>query len=365
MTPALLVVLLLGCEKKFDITTLPSADLTYSSSDTSYVKKAVWSGIFNRPRTVMVGDDQLVYVADTYNNRIIMLNQAGLVLSFSNFVLHPIALAQDSRKDLLVGAETIEPTTGDTIGVILRFGLVQAAFHLNAAPIDTIWKEPARPRRRFVGIGIILNNEYLVARDGPDNSSVVDPDARVMRFRYRPDAATRKDSFLTSLGELQSGAGNAVTFINHPTGLATFSGSGDFVLTQSASGVSYSAIWMFYTKNTDFDGWAPKFDPTNPSQSNIDFISPSRFRNAVGVGIDRIKRDIFIIDDVDGLRDSVVKFNSRGFFKQESFGTLSAGATLKNPGGAAVYGAAADIYTLFICDTDNNRIVLYRLSSSF
>jgi DNA-binding beta-propeller fold protein YncE len=345
-------IFIVGCEERIST---PTGTVLPSIGDTSYVEKNSWTGIFNKPRTIIYGLDQLLYVTDTENNRIVMLNQAGQILSVSKTIRKPIAIAQDLKLDLLVGAETIEPATGDTIGIVLRIKLVDASHNLNNAKIDTVWKEPARPKRRFVGIGIILNNEYLVMRDGPDNSSIVDPDARVLRFRYRPNATTKKDSFITPLGELQSGAGSSVTNINHPTGIATFPNSGDFIVTQNSDGVQYSAIWMAFTKNNDFEGWLPKFDPTNPDHRSIEFISPNRFKNAAGVSIDRIRRDIFV---VDSQLDSVSKFNNRGKFKVESFGKKTLGITLNHPGGSAIAEN-----TLYVCDTQNNRIVLYRLST--
>ncbi len=357
-TPLLLSVFwlfLFGCEDRFDRSSLPKVTDVVIVGDTSYVEKTSWNGMFNKPRTIIYGQDQLIYVTDTENNRIVMLNQAGQILSISKQILRPISIAQDLRLDLIVGAETIEQSTQDTIGVLLRIKLVAASHNLNNAKIDTIWKEPARPNRRFVGIGVILNDEYLVARDGPDNSSVVDPDARILRFRYRPNSSTKKDSFITPLGELQTGAGSSITNLNHPTGIATFPNSGDFIVTQSSDGIQYAAIWMIFSKTADFEGWLPKYDPTNPDQRTIEFISPNRFKNASGAGIDRIRRDIFI---ADADLDSVVKFNNRGRFKIESFGKKTLGITLRRPGGVAVAEN-----TLFVCDTENNRIVLYRLST--
>ncbi len=348
------VLIVTGCQEKFDLSTLPKATDIVTVGDTTYVEKSSWTGIFKKPTTVLYGQDQLIYVTDTENNRIVMLNQAGQILNISKPIRRPISIAQDLRLDLLVGAESIE-ANGDTIGILLRIKLVNANHNLGDAQIDTIWREQARPRRRFVGIGIILNDEYLVARDGPDNSSIVDPDGRVLRFRYRPNATTKKDSFITPLGELQSGAGSSITNINHPTGLATFPNSGDFIVTQSSDGIQYAAIWMTYTKNLDFEGWLPRYDPSNPDQRSIDFVSPNRFRNAKGVGIDRIRRDIFI---ADAELDSVVKFNNRGQFKIESFGAKTPGISLRRPGSVAVAEN-----TLYVCDTGNDRIVLYRLST--
>lgn len=351
----LAAVLIVGCQKQYDIDSLPNQANLPAVGDTTYIQKGTWEG-FHHPRTILYGADQLFYVCDTDSNRIVMLNLAGQILSVRSGILHPISIGQDSRLDLIVGAETLEPSTGDTIGVVLRIKLVDANHVLTSARIDTIWKEPARPRRRFVGVGVLPNDEYLIVRNGPDNTSIVDPDSRVLRFRYvHVNATARKDSFITPLGDLQSGIGGAITYINHPTGIATFPGSSDFIVVQQADGISYSVVWMVYSKTSDFDGWLPKFDPSNPDQRSNDIIVPNRFANAMGVGIDRYRRDIFV---VDAQQDSVVKFNSRGRFKTESFGALTPGVTLKNPQGAAVAEN-----TLYVCDTGNNRIVLYRLST--
>ena len=306
----LAALLFVSCEKQFDISSLPSSTSVGVIGDTTYIEKGVWSG-FNKPRAIMYGQDQLFYVADTYNNRIVMFNKAGQILSTSVPILHPISLAQDNRLDLLVGAETIEPTTKDTIGVILRIKLVAANHIMSNARIDTIWREPARPKRRYVGIAAALNDEYLVARDGPDNTSPVDPDSRVLRFQYKKiDSVTFVDRFITPLSELQTGAGSSITSINHPTGIATF----------------------------------PK-----------SFVSPNRFKEALSVCIDVSLKDVYV---VDASQDSVVKFNSRGRFKAESFGVKTGGITLNRPSGIAIAEN-----TLYVCDTENNRIVLYRLSS--
>ena len=208
-----------GCESRFDMSDLPKPDAN-SKPDTAYVVKGIWSG-FSNPRAILYGQDQLFYVADYGKNQVVLLNRAGNVLSRSPFILHPMSLAQDNRLDLLIGAETIEPTTHDTIGIILRMKLVAAQHHLDNARIDTVWAEPARPRRRFVGIGVTTKDEFLVARDGPDNWSGVNPDAAVMRFKYtKIDSVTYIDRFITTLSELQSGPGNySQTAINHPTGI--------------------------------------------------------------------------------------------------------------------------------------------------
>ena len=351
---AITVSLLAGCIEKMDPSEFTNVPTGGAIGDTSYVEKSSWTGIFNKPRTIIYGNDQLFYVTDTKNNRVVMLNQAGQVLSTTGFVLHPYAVAQDNRLDLLVTAETVEPVTQDTIGVVLRYKLVAANHNLQNASIDTVWREASRPKRRFVGIAAAPNDEFLIARDGPDNSSPVDPDCRIMRFKHQElGGGVSTDRYLTPLSELQTGVGSSITSMNHVTGIATFPNSADFILTQQADGVQYTAIWMVYSTAGDFQGWLPKYDPS--ITTGVDFIVPNRFRNPVGVGIDRTRRDIFIVDAV---QDSVVKFNSRGRFKPESFGRRTPGISIGHPGGVTVAEN-----TLYLCDTENDRIVLYRLST--
>ena len=344
-----------GCQSPYDINDLPQATNFHFSGDTTYIQTGVWSG-FNRPNGILYGRDQLFYVLDTYNNRIVMLNQAGNELSELG-ILQPLAAAQDTRLDLIVAASAVDPVIKDTIAIIVRVKLAAALGVLSAAEIDTIWRESARPQRRFVGVGIIPNDEYLVARDGPDNSSPVDPDARILLFKYVHENQTaRRDSFITPLGDLQTGIGGSITSLNHPTGLATFPGKSDFVVIQKSTGVQYTALWMVYSKTTDFEGWLPKFDPA-AGQGSIDFILPNRFLDPEGVAIDPSRSDVFI---VDAQQDSVVHFNSRGFFQTSSFGARSPQITLDHPHGIAVAQSV-----LYLCDTDKNRIVIYGLSTSF
>ncbi|MCX6136002.1 MAG: hypothetical protein NTV54_00695 [Ignavibacteriales bacterium] len=349
-------LLLAACEAKFDLSDLPAPDSGGKPNDTTYVVKGIWSG-FNNPRAILYGQDQLFYIADMGNNQIILLNRAGNILSRSGFILHPMSLAQDSRLDLLIGAETIEPTTKDTIGIILRMKLVAANHHLDEAVIDTVWTEPARPHRRFVGIGVAPKDEFLVARDGPDNWSAINPDAAVMRFKHtKIDSTHYVDRFITTLSELQSGPGNySQTGLNHPTGIATFPDKADFVVTQTRDSIAYCAIWMTYTLSADVDGWALKFNAV--SNAGVDFIRSEMIQSASGVTVDKSRGDIFVIN---AMQDSVIKFNSRGKFKSESFGGRTPGISLRRPCGAAVAEK-----TLYIVDSGNNRIVLFRLSTDY
>ena len=124
---------------------------------------------------------------------------------------------------------------------------------------------------------------------------------------------------------------------------------------QSSEGVAYGAIWMMYQQNADFTGWLPKFDPSNPDQQGIDFLRPNRFRQPVGVAIDRSRRDVFIADA--GL-DSVFKFSSNGRFKQESFGYYQTGGAMRQPAGVAFFN-----HILYVLDAPSGLVLRLRLAT--
>jgi hypothetical protein len=384
---ALVALLVLGgCDDRFDLAQLPDPGQSVALGDTNYVEiYPPWVG-FDSPQALLVGSDQLIYVADYAQNEVVMMDAGGTVVGRKS-VPHPVCLAQNSKLDLYVGGEAIAPNGVDTIGAIYRIYLVRfdttyvsridttintstgdtvvtetrrdtsffANHSFDAAVTRTVWQEPARPGRRFTGVGIIPGNGYLVARTGPDNSSFVDPDSRVLLFND-------KDILETPLGDLvtRPSGGTAITDIRNLTGILIFPSSRDFILTQTSDGIAYGAVWMVYQSTADFQGWLPKYDPTRADQRGVDFILPNRYQNAVAAAFDRRRREIFVLDSE---LDSVVKFNRNGQFRSESFGHVKSGSDIlpgiKNPRGIAF----SNDCTLYIADTGNKLIRRFRLST--
>jgi hypothetical protein len=343
-----LALVLAACEEKFDLATLPTNQPV--TSDTSYVQIFPSFGGFSGPRAIMIGYDQLMYVADSVGNRVVMMNRAGQVLS-ERAVQHPMSLAQDTRLDLLVGGELVT-ASGDAAGAVFRFHLVSenpdSAHRLDLAPVDTVWVESAQPRRRFPGISTLPDNSYLVSRTGPDNSSFIDPDGRVMVF-------SRNDEYITPVPGLVTQTGTGITNINKPLGLASFPRVRDFIMTQSSEGVAYGAIWMIYKQESDFEGWVPKYDPEKPEDRGVDFIRPYRYLYAVAAAVDPVRLDVFI---ADAALDSVFKFNSKGRLKSETFGLVRSGGAMLQPVGLAYYERI-----LYVLDAQRKEILRFRLTT--
>lgn len=384
---AVCILLITGCEQRFDTSSLPSPSQVTNPGDTSYVEVYPPWGGFGSPIAVMIGNDQLIYVCDYENNEVVMLDQGGTVLS-RRHVMHPISIAQNSKLDLYVGGEAISPNGIDTIGAIYRIYLARfdtnyiarydtviqfgdtiitpeirdtsyfANHHLDSAHARIVWGEQSHPARRFRGIAIMPDNSWLTARYGPNNTSFVDPDCRVLRF----NANDTSDVFLTPVGDLitEPSGGTAITDIRYLTGIMIFPGSRNFLLTQKTDGVVYGAVQMTYTKNAIVEGWSPTYDPADPNTRGADIIRPYRFRNAVAAAYDKTRREIFILDtDLD----SVMKFTNNGRFKTESFGRYITGSqgfpALNGPMGIAF---SSDC-TLYISDTGNKVIRRFKLST--
>lgn len=360
-----------SCQKPFNIADLPIGTII-TVGDTTYIEMDAYSG-FNNPTAICAGYDQFLYIADTDNNRIVQMNQAGIIEN-TREILRPIAIAQDERLDLLVSGEIYRAEFGDTIGAIFRLRMYNLSrdypnHNIAQVRIDTVYKEPTRPKRRFKGIGVLIKNQYLLVRDGPDNTSFVDPDSRVLRFQTQTIVDTVKDlsgnivdlnlrvrdRYITPIGDLATRSGSGVTDILRPTGIAMFPNSNDFVIIQSSveKTMIYGAIWMIYKNQPDFEGWVPKFTTQN------EFLKPNRFTEPAGVAIDRSRLDIFILDSA---LDSVIIFNRHGLIKAETFGNgrlISNGSIpFKNPKGIAHISR-----TLYIADTGNNIIRRFVLST--
>jgi hypothetical protein len=346
---ALILFGLVGCTKPYPYGPITALEkVQFTTGDTAYLEIHPPFEGFNGPTALLLGNDNLLYVADTKNNRVVMMDLAGTKLG-ERQILRPVALGQDFRLDLLIGG-LVARANGDTVGAVFRAHLVAASHQFVNAQLDTVWREDSHPARRFVGIGTMPDNTYLLARTGPDNSSFIDPDTRILRF-------SDQDRFITPVTDLATGTGTGITFINHITSITAFPNSHDFIVLQSSEGVAYGAIWMVYQRSVDFEGWLPKFDPTNVAQGSVDFIRPNRFVNPAGVTVDNRRLDVFI---ADAAQDTIFKFNSKGAFRRESFGKFATNGRMLCPSGVAFFDK-----TLYVSDAVANCIFRFKLNSDF
>ncbi|HAB54341.1 MAG TPA: hypothetical protein DCE80_19535, partial [Ignavibacteriales bacterium] len=90
-----------GCADKFDITQFNKySDDVNISGDTLYIQTGQPWGGFNNPQAILIGIEPFIYVCDTDNNRIVMINIAGEIQG-SLSIKRPVAISQDYKLNLI------------------------------------------------------------------------------------------------------------------------------------------------------------------------------------------------------------------------------------------------------------------------
>ena len=354
LAAAVLAVLLLsGCqESKFPIDSLPQGDTNASIGDTVYVQQnPVWTG-FNHPQAVIVGTEPFVYVADTDNDRIVMLDLIGRVIGYSQKIKHPVSISEDKRLQLVVCAQfdTLLPgrTTQTTFGALYRLDLVSTGHNIASAQPKRVYFEPGDSTRRFAGVSTLYNNQYYVCRNGPKNDLTrIDRDIAILLF-------SEDDQLLSPVTTLFSPDGTGLLSLSTLSGIATIPGNRtvEFVFCQLGSKAFYKVQWIQLLSEGQTTNFLSKFYPS--TDGNIDLLKLNRFSQPMGVTIDPTG-NLYV---VDAAKDSLFRFSTRGV-ERYSFGGHGSGTRqFDQP-----YGVAFFDKTIYIADRNNNRIVRYKLSS--
>lgn len=321
--------------------------------DTTYIPLTPIITGFNEPVDIHFGYDQQLYITDKNNNRIVQLNLAGGVVSYSNFILRPKKITQDRNFDLLVIAsviDTIPPNTLDTVDVVYRFKL-QPNGGILSGVIPTIAFKSNQPtpipgdHGNFTGISTYQDNYYLVTRSGNNNSSPIDPDNaifRINRFDNTNPVPERLSGF-----EVE---GQGLLSLQQVSGIVTFTyNNTDLIYIQKSSNAAFKIQWCVYDDIDEI--YTAKYEPA----SGVDILRNGLLLEPADITLDQLG-NIFVIDSY---KDSLYKFNSLGKLKSESFGGAGISPSqFNNPLGVAFFNK-----TLYICDTGNNRILRFILST--
>ncbi len=342
LLPAFICSVLSGClPEPPPLPTSPASD-TSRIGDTAYIPlEPIW-GNFRNPSDVLVGREPFIYVADTDNDRIVMLDLAGRPIGVSAPIRRPVALAQDGHFDLLVCGQldTLLPGGPARIGAVFRIRLREAQHDISRARIVVAYSEPERPWRRFTGIAVLPDNSYLLARTGPQNTSPIDPDEAILHIG--------PDDRLRSPLPIVRPIGVALNAIEQLSSLALSADGRELVFTQRGVSMQYRVQWLTYVTG-EGAGWRQKFDPTQ--QSNT-VLQPGRFQAPEGAtfGPDR---SVYV---VDAETDSLYVLSPAGMLVRGYRG--EGPYRLRAPAGVAVYNR-----TVYIADAGNGRIIRLRLST--
>lgn len=347
------VLIFSSCGEKINLSDFPINQQPGTIGDTVYIPVSTPITGFNEPTDIFIGHEQMIYIADKDNNRVVQMDLSGAIVSYSNFILKPKKIAQDRNYDLLViGSviDTIPPNILDTVDTVFRFKL-QPNGGILAGVIPTTAFKSNQPtpipgdHGNFTSIAAFQDNYYLVTRSGPNNSSPIDPDNAIFRINKYDNTLPvpeRLSGFLVD--------GQGLLSIQEISGITTFTyNNTDLIYVLTSSNVAFKIQWCIYD---EIEGvYLPKFDPG----TNVDLLRNGLIIEPQDITLDHFN-NIYV---VDSFKDSLYKFNSLGKLKSESFGGEGTGLTqFTNPMGAAFFNK-----TLYICDTGNNRILRFILST--
>lgn len=339
-----------SCAEKLDLNDIDvSNDDVNIIGDTVYVQiNPAWEG-YKNPRDVMVGREPFIYIADTDNDRIVLLNLDGQTLG-TRSIKKPIALAQDYRLNLFVCAQFDTVINGQTItySAVYKLDLTSVNHQIENAPIKRILprlSDFAQPQREYTGACVFYDNSYLISRKGPNNTNFIDPDNSVLIFvqKRMSDGATT-DSLVGRV-PLLAPTGTGIMSANQISSLTSYN-SRTYDLTMTLTGEnSFKVQPLEFINSPDFTGYRIAIQPVSAA-----LMLPGKFLNPEGSALDN-SGNIFV---ADAGKDSIYKFNSFGD-ELQSFG----GTQLFNqPNGVAFFNK-----TLYVADTGNNRILRFILST--
>ncbi|OGU38460.1 MAG: hypothetical protein A2058_15070 [Ignavibacteria bacterium GWA2_36_19] len=343
-----------GCADKFDITQFNKySDDVNISGDTLYIQTGQPWGGFNNPQAILIGIEPFIYVCDTDNNRIVMINIAGEIQG-SLSIKRPVAISQDYKLNLIVCAEF--DTSNVTYSAVYKIDLHSAGHQIENALVTRIL--PIRDvdfntQRRYTAVTVFYDNSFFVARTGPNNTSVSNPDNSIFKIAPKKLAAGG-DVLIPSDGDtLTIGR---VPFID-PLSQGLISANGinsmcafykknlDFIATLSGES-SFKAQWFHFFSSGIEEKYISQFDP----RDGVEFVIPNRFFNPTGACIDP-SGNIYV---ADAGKDSVFKFNSSGD-ELQSFGGSS---VFTKP-----YAVAFFDKILYVLDSGKNQILRFILST--
>ncbi|MEE9431384.1 MAG: hypothetical protein V3V16_10110 [Melioribacteraceae bacterium] len=320
-----------------------------SLGDTLYIQQTPeWTG-FNNPQDMIIGREPFIYIADTDNDRIVMLNIAGEFLG-EVAIKHPTSITQNYRLELLVVAEFDTTISGKslTFSAVYKINLVESGHILANSKVERIF--PQNPKidpfafnrvdRVYTGICSFFNNAFYVSRKGPSNSNPIDRDNSILTARENEN-----DSLIIGKVPLLEPEGTGLLSANEISSLTSFKrNSADIIVTLIGKN-SFKVQWLEFVVTPDFVGYRIKL-----GAFSSDLMTVNKFSKPEGVALDEANN--IYVADVE--KDSVFKFNSFGD-ELESFG----GSDLfSSPHSVAFYDR-----TLYVLDTGNNRILRFILST--
>lgn len=321
---ALFGVIYIGCSEKIQQPgDLPDPGIY--NPDTTYVMiSPAWTeadGLaFDHPSDVIVGYDRTIYIADTYNDRVVRLDLAGNFIESYN-VHHPTQIAQDRGLDLLV--------VTDSSTILRREYRTQADFVEVHSEPDVLLPPP--PDAHFVPAALF----GICASPFPDKSYYFSHYYENGILKYNADDGFVKVQILPGIGVGRASA---------PVGINAKNFNGEFYLCYTSGQSSYSIQIINLSTNL----------PLIPDTSSTNIYRPT-VTGHKDITMDALG-NIFV---TMASTSEVWKYNRYGNYVLR-FGQAGTGDDLlSNPRGIDAYQNY-----LYVADRNNNRVVRFEASTS-
>lgn len=383
------LTLLTSCEGFFgDKTDISFIDVPeYSPRKVAYVPVQPALQNFVRPVDIIAGFDELIYVVDEATEEIISLDESGRELG--RLGLKGVkSVAQNRQLDLLAIGK-VEVNRG---GNLLEFTCIYridihgsgANFGIQYAEVTDTLIHPFYFKStysssdvdvEFNKIAILQDNRFYVTRSGTDNNP--------QKFGGPDDAILLFDSDGTYLTPVSVNTPNGLfrDYFKKPIGITSFVqppqisafGSDHFIFTSVSENTSIKVQVIDYIE-TDFGAnYEPRilFDrDTTVSDGNL--TTPDKFERPVSLLLTGDGTNFIFV--VDQAKDSFYQFTVTGLegvkpppgaatskYQMASFGGSGEGLSQFNQPSAVAYKNNI----VWVCDTGNERILRFKLTTDF
>jgi len=368
------------------------ANKSGSVPSVEWVNVAVWKGPFTKPVDVLYGYDKLVYVADEVSGSVIQLDENGTVLGQWAGMKSPVKLGMDRRLNLFVIGRIDTSIGGKIYNLPAVYYLNMSTTSQILSPSTVIQKRIIHPfyfnpsgaglteaeKVSFAGIATFSDNSFYLARRGPNNSlatALGGYDNTIVQF-------DKNQTYQGNLSnQIEPANGEGLKFIINPVSLVSYaatpqsnsvSKSKDFIY--GIEGQSFYRVQgLAYTADEvyDIDRKYLSQDTSKSGRFLYGFVSrngtyESRFVHPSDIAIAADDNQFILV--VDRQLDSLFQFTSTGeegvpvYRKKNvitSFGGRGNGVKQLNQPSGVAYGSQR----LYIADTGNQRIMVYKLST--
>ena len=358
----LITVLLAACgHEKTPLPTVPSDDDGGNIGRAVYVQlnpplDAANGYNFSEPADIYLGADNFLYICDTGNDRIVMMDLGGTIQGISQPIPQPEAITQNDSLQLLIVNKT---------NAVYKIDLVGVNHQIGNAPVEKVFEQTSRPTRQFTGISVYNGFEYYVTvLDVADSSTVFKEFSFI--YDFNPNHTLKGPLPLNVNG---TGLYSAIV----PTAIVSIRERWLDISSTNEVSPAFYFVHIGRTAQLAPNNFKLQHVTTAIREGDVvltpntgligqDMYSIDNRANLEDVALDR-NGFIFAVDaGGSGTEPGFYRFSQQGTMQQSVLGEGVGDAQFKNPKGIAVL-PFLEQQVVFIVDTGNNRIMRFRLST--